>query len=258
MSCIPSRAMRGDTLPTLTMDGRIATITLRRPDVANRLGSQDIAQLRDHLQTVNGSDVLVLRLMSTGKYFCSGFHIGELAAGEDAQFEGLANALEDCRPMTIAALQGGVYGGATDLALACDFRVGTHHTNMFMPAVRLGLHFYERGMQRYVSRLGIDMAKRLFLTAQKLDAQRMLACGFLTDLVAPEQLDTEVQHLSQTLAGMAPLALLGMKKHLNHIARNAADSTDIAQDVLRTKKSADLLEGRHAWMQKRVPKFTGH
>jgi len=244
-------------LPALVIDGRIATITLRRPKVANRLQSQDIAVLLEHIRAVSDSDALVLRILSTGKYFCSGFNINELASEQNSQFEVLANTLEDCRPVTIAALQGGAYGGATDLALACDFRIGTHFAEMFMPAARLGLHFYQRGMQRYVSRLGVDMAKRLFLTAEKLDAQRMLACGFLTDLVAPEQLETAVEHLSQTLASMAPLALLGMKKHLNHIARHAVDPAEIAQDALRARTSADLLEGRDAWMQKRKPIFTG-
>ena len=72
--------------------------------------------------------------------------------------------LEMARPVTVAALHGGVYGGATDLALACDFRVGAHGIDMFMPAARLGLHYYRSGLERYVSRLGLDNAKRLFLT----------------------------------------------------------------------------------------------
>ena len=51
----------------------------------------------------------------------------------------------------------------------------------------------------------------------------MRACGFLTDLVAPEALDEAVERLSGQLAAMAPIALLGMKKHLNRIARGTLD-----------------------------------
>ena len=181
-----------------------------------------------------------------------------ISAARPVAFEDMVNALEDARPITLALLQGGVYGGATDLALACDFRVGSPHTEMFMPAARLGLHFYRRGLERYVSRLGVDQAKRLFLTAEKIDASEMKAIGFLTHLVAADALRTNADRLSQTLAGMAPLALLGMKKNLNRIARGALDAEDLRRDIERTVASHDLQEGRAAWAEKRAPRFSGH
>jgi len=244
-------------VPSLHIEGRVATVTLRRPDVANRLESQDIETLLEHVETVNQSDALVLRVMSTGKYFCSGYNISEMKSGENSGFETLANAIEDCRPVTIAAIQGGAYGGATDLVLACDFRVGSRNANMFMPAARLGLHFYQRGMERYLTRLGLDMAKRLFLTAEKIDAGQMLACGFLTHLIRHEDLEDEVQRLTNCVASMAPMAILGMKRHLNQLARNVADAEQIREDAMRSRCSADLLEGRLAWKEKRQPKFQG-
>ena len=63
---------------------------------------------------------------------------------------------------------------------------------MFMPAARLGLHYYKSGIRRYVSRLGVDNAKKLFLTAQKIDAAEMLRIGYLTAMVSAEALDQEV------------------------------------------------------------------
>jgi len=169
----------------------------------------------------------------------------------------MVNALEDARPVTIALLQGGVYGGATDLALACDFRLGSTATEMFMPAARLGLHFYRRGLERYVSRLGVDQAKRLFLTAEKIDAREMQAIGFLTHLTSPDALHESAAQLAATLAAMAPLALLGMKKNLNRIARGTLDADDLRRDIERTAASRDLLEGRAAWAEKRPPRFSG-
>ncbi|MEP7297492.1 MAG: enoyl-CoA hydratase/isomerase family protein [Burkholderiales bacterium] len=244
--------------PELTIAGHVATITLRRPAEANRLDANDLAALADHVAAVNAlSSVLVLRLQATGKYFCSGYDIGSLAGARAVDFEDVANALEEARPVTIAVLQGGVYGGATDLALACDFRIGTPAVDMFMPAARLGLHYYPRGLQRYVSRLGVDAAKRLFLTAEKLPADEMKAIGFLTDLVAADELDAAVERLSDTLASMAPIALLGMKKHLNDIARGTFDLHAARHDTARTAASADLQEGRAAWAEKRAPRFTG-
>jgi enoyl-CoA hydratase len=244
--------------PQLQIDGPVATIVLRRPEQANRLEPQDLDMLAAHIAAVNARpEVLVLRLASTGRYFCSGFDIGQMDAQKPQAFEELANVLEDARPVTLAVLQGGVYGGATDLALACDFRLGAQGIDMFMPAARLGLHFYPRGLERYVSRLGLDQAKRLFLTAERIGADEMRAIGFLTQLVAPEQLAAEADALTQRLAAMAPLALLGMKKHLNRIARGALDMGALQDDIARAAASADLQEGRAAWAAKRTPQFTG-
>ena len=244
--------------PELQIDSAIATITLRRPEQANRIEPDDLSVLMEHIATVNAShEVLVLRLQSTGRYFCSGYDIGQIGAARAIAFEEVANALEDARPVTLAVLQGGVYGGATDLALACDFRVGVPGIDMFMPAARLGLHYYPRGLERYVSRLGVDAAKRLFLTAERIGADEMKAIGFLTHLVAVDALQNTADGLSATLSGMAPLAMLGMKKNLNRIARNAVDAVELLHDISRAGGSADLQEGRAAWAQKRAPKFQG-
>jgi enoyl-CoA hydratase len=244
--------------PLLEIDGAVATITLRRPEQANRLEPVDLAVLADHIATVNARpEVLVLRLAATGRTFCSGFDIGQIDPDKPQVFEQLANALEEARPVTLALLQGGVYGGATDLALACDFRLGARGIDMFMPAARLGLHFYPRGLQRYVSRLGVDQSKRLFLTAERIGAEEMRAIGFLTQLVEPQDLVAEADALSQRLAAMAPLALLGMKKHLNHIARGTVDATALQHDIACAAASADLQEGRAAWAEKRAPRFSG-
>src|SRR5262249_57640427 len=120
---------------------------------------------------------------------------------------------------TICRLNGGVYGGATDLALACDFRIGVDTAEMFMPAAQRGLHYYKSGIMRYVSRLGADNAKRLFLTAEKIDAPEMLRIGYLTAMVPANALDAEIDRLATLLADNAPVAMRGMKHTINQIAR---------------------------------------
>ncbi|CAB3950268.1 enoyl-CoA hydratase/isomerase family protein [Achromobacter insolitus] len=247
--------------PDLSIDQHIATIRLRRPGHANRLGPQDLAALREHLDRVNADDnVRVLRFLSGGKYFCSGYDISSLAsdsAPSSLYFGQTMDLIEAARPVTIAAIQGGVYGGGTDLCLACDFRIGTPQADMFMPATRLGLHFYAGGMSRYVTRLGLDQAKRLFLTAQKLQADEMLRIGFLTEMVPDDMLPSRLDALSQQIAGMAPIPLFGVKAHLNRIARGEIDLAAIEEAVLRSERSRDLAEGAKAWKEKRPPNFTG-
>lgn len=244
--------------PELQVEGAVARITLKRPEVANRLEPEDLAAIARHIAAVDAMpDVRVLCLQSEGRYFCSGYNINRMGTFRAVSFEDVANALEDARPVTVAILQGSLYGGATDLALASDFRIGVHGMEMFMPAARLGLHFYRRGMERYVTRLGLNHAKRLFLTAEAAGAERMLDMGFLTHLVEPEALRDTADRLCTTLASMAPIALLGMKKHLNRIARGVLDADELQADIERSLSSSDIVEGRTAWADKRPPRFTG-
>ena len=244
--------------PELGIDGAVARITLHRPAQANRLEPDDLVALAEHIATVNAKpEVLVVVLQSEGKYFCSGYDISKIGGQRTVEFDEVINSLEECRPVTVAVLQGSVYGGATDMALACDFRVGAKGIDMFMPAARLGLHFYPRWLERYVTRPGVDQAKRLFLTAERIDADEMKAIGFLTQLVAADGLRDAAQLLIDTLAGMAPIPLIGMKKHLNRMARGALDMDDLQHDIVRAGISSDLREGQAAWTEKRAPRFTG-
>jgi enoyl-CoA hydratase/carnithine racemase len=246
--------------PLLHIDGPLARITLRRPHLANRLELQDLQALGEQLRQVDADPAIrVLLLQAEGRHFCSGFNIGavpDVDAG--ALFEDLTNAWEAARPVTVAAIQGGIYGGATDLALACDFRLGVPACEMFVPAARLGLHFYRGGLQRYVSRLGLGVAKRVLLAGQSMDAQAMLDCGFLDQLLADETaLSDAAKDLCARLLEMAPLALLGMKKHLNAIAEGRLDEAALQADIARANASADLAEGVSAWQAKRAPRFIG-
>ena len=249
-------------LPSLSVTGLVATIQLNRPAVHNRLEPEDLAEFSRLLATVETEGaVRVLVVTATGASFSSGFNIGKLGAQDGApaavSFEQVADRLERFALPTICALNGSVYGGATDLALACDFRIGVLGMALVMPAARLGLHYYAGGLRRYVARLGLGAAKRLFLTAAKQDTAELLRIGYLDEAVAPEALMPRTLALAATLAANAPLAVQGMKRCLNDIARGDADPAVIEAYVDRSAQSADLREGQAAWLQKRSPVFTG-
>lgn len=247
--------------PALEINGKVATIRFLRPQMANRLSADDLLLIQQHISAVNEMpDVLVLQFQSTGKYFCSGYDLKSFGKGDTPSsllFGETVDLVESARPITVAAVQGGVFGGGTDLVLACDFRIGVQGASMFMPAAKLGLHFYPGGLVRYLSRLGIDQAKRLFLTAQKIEADEMLRIGFLTELVEPDQLQGRVGHLTDELCSMAPLAVLGIKRHLNLIARGDLRIQEIEAAVRASEASEDLQEGAAAWREKRSANFKG-
>jgi enoyl-CoA hydratase/carnithine racemase len=252
--------------PVLTIEGPRATIRLNRPQLLNRLQQDDLDTLMAQMARIEAdAGIRVLVLTGTGRAFSAGFDLKAIAARASAEsdvrpqpstgFETVANRLENLDVPTICRLNGGVYGGSTDLALACDFRIGVEGCEMFMPAARLGLHYYRGGIERYVSRLGVDHAKRLFLTAEKIDAQEMLRIGYLTALVAPDRLDAEVARLAGVLAGNAPNAMRGMKQAINEFARGALDGDAAEQRHRDSLTGTEIREGSAAFAQKRKPRF---
>ena len=247
--------------PELSVHGAIASVTLRRPEVANRLDLSDVERLLEHVAAVNADPAIrVLQVTSTGRHFCSGFNLAQMGSDSDEAarlFEALAQAIEDARPVTVAVIRGGAFGGAVDLAVACDFRIATTACEMFIPASRLGLHFYRSGMERLVSRVGLGAAKRLLLAAHTLMADELLACGLLNKCVAEADLEPESARWCSELSERAPLALLPMKQHLNAIARGRLNVAVLLKDAAAAAASEDLQEGSRAWAEKRAPRFTG-
>lgn len=251
--------------PVLHIAGGVATITLSRPDQRNRLENADLKVLLAHFETVNQQAdvrVLVLTANTTGQpkpVFCAGYDIGgfDEPGHGSSFFETIPDALAALRPVTICALNGSVYGGATDVVLACDLRVGLQGIEWRMPATALGLHYYPSGLQRYVSRFGLAGAKRAFLTARPFSAEQLNAMGLFEALVTPEQWDATLQALVQDVLALAPLAVQETKKSLREIEAGQADTARLREREHMTSRSADFAEGRAAFAQRRKPVFVG-
>jgi enoyl-CoA hydratase len=251
--------------PVLELDGARATIRLNRPQHLNRLQADDLDVVLDLFDRIETDPVVrVLVLTGTGRAFSAGYDLNSVAEravstieqrSAGSAFEAVVNRLEDLGVPTICRLNGGVYGGSTDLALACDFRIGVDSCEMFMPAARLGLHYYRSGIARYVARLGVDNAKRLFLTAEKIGAAEMLRIGYLTAVVPAEALDEEVDRLATILAGNAPLAMRGMKRTINEFARGKLDEAAADLRHRESMRGDEIKEGISAFSEKRPPRF---
>jgi enoyl-CoA hydratase/carnithine racemase len=219
--------------PTLSLDGRRATILLDDPPRRNALGRADLealARILAEIDSHDGIDVAVLQ--ATGTTFCSGYDLGELrvemadGTGNAAQllFAEVTDALENIRVPTICALDGGAYGGGSDIALACDIRIGTARTKVAVPAARFGLQFYPGGLRRSVERLGVDAAKRIFLLAETLEAPELRRIGFLGELVDARSLSGRVDEIAALMLANVPSSVRGLKRSLNAIARRFAEA----------------------------------
>jgi enoyl-CoA hydratase/carnithine racemase len=253
------------SLPVLQVHEGIATITLNRPAHRNRLQDEDMRCLLRHFEAVNDDAsirvlVLTARTLESNPVFSAGYNIGEFdAAGEQhpLEFEHVPDALSRVRVLTVCAMTGHVFGGATDLALACDFRFGVEGMELRMPAAALGLHYYPSGLRRYVARLGLGATRRLFLLAEPVKAEELLAMGYLDRLVPRQQLADEVERFAQQVAHLAPLAVQGMKQTIQEIAWGEERMADWRARESLTKDSRDFAEGRAAFAERRAPLFQG-
>lgn len=210
----------------------IATLMLRRPEHHNRLQREDLLTLEAHLERM-ASDICVrvLMLRAQGPSFCAGFDLRALASGDSLQdpqqLERVINALEALPQPTIALLQGDVHGGGIDLALACDFRIGLQGISAFMPAAKLGVHYYAHGMRRYVQRMGHNAARRLLLSGETFDTEMLLRCGFLDAAYSQEDMHFAPHVLSERLANTPVHILQNMKRDIRALEQGRFDEARI-------------------------------
>jgi len=242
-----------------TLEDGIGRITLNNPEVHNSLTRKAMNTIRATLEEWANSDILVVVLTGTGKSFCSGVSLGDVGSGDwsNNPLTALCDAVENFHTPTICTLNGGVYGGGVELALSCDFRVGVAGMKMFVPAIKIGVHYEAAGIGRYVQKLGSQITRRVFLLAEKFEDEALLDIGFLDFLETASEFDTRVDTLINTINGAAPLAVQGMKRTILEISRDTLDADAAAQRTATCFASKDHLEGLVALSQKRKPLFKG-
>ncbi len=228
--------------PRLELSATRATITLRRPAEHNRIDPEDSEILIEQFGRA-ATQPCVRALVITGsgdKTFSSGYTIGAIRDSLDERFERMLDTLAALPMPVICALNGNVYGGATDLALCCDFRIGIRGIRMAMPAAKFGLHYYPGGLRRYVTRLGVSAAKKLFLTAQHIDADEMLRIGFLTELIERGQLAATVDRYVEAIEQCEPRVVASMKRDLERVAHGNGEEPCQREAYLESLRSPEL------------------
>jgi len=242
-----------DQAPGLAIDGAVATLTLRRPSQHNRIAPEDSDVIRQYLTQLESTPGIRL-LVITGsgeKTFSSGYTLGAIKDQLDSRFEDMLDHIERFPLPTLCALNGSVYGGATDLALCCDFRIGVQGSRFLMPASRIGLHYYPGGVRRYVTVLGLAAAKKLFLTAQLIGDQEMLRIGFLNELVPAAELAATVRAYADSILACEPKVIATMKADLMAQAAGVADAAVLRQHYAESLKSPELASRLEALEERR-------
>lgn len=252
--------MRNDAV-LFSRSGHVATLTLNQPGRHNALGAEQLAALLRVLDGVrNDESIRVLVVTGAGeKTFCAGAALDELGGDEltENAFQGTTARIAALPIPTLCAVNGNVFGGGVELALACDFRIGVEGARMQVPAAAIGLCYPLEGIRRFLEVLGPQVARRLLVAAETFEGEAMREIGFLDRVVPRSELQAEAKALAEHIAGLAPLAVQAMKQVLRQATTDQVDAEAASALARRCLASADLQEGLKAKAEKRSPAFGG-
>jgi methylglutaconyl-CoA hydratase len=254
---------------TLTVQDRIARITLNRPAVRNAFNDEVIAELKAAFEAVGQrDDVRAVVLAAVGPAFCAGADLNWMRRMADysrdeniadaGQLAAMLQAIYACPKPTIAAVQGDVFAGGMGLVAACDMAVSVDTATYCLSEVKLGL--IPATISPYVIRaMGTRAAHRYFLTAERFSAAEAHRIGFVHELVnSPDALATKVDELAQALASASPAAVRACKKLVQDVAErdiNAALIAATVDSIADIRASDEGREGVMSFLQKRKPSW---
>ena len=249
----------------LAVEGRVATLTVNRPEKRNALDTPTVEEMHRALDEVRGAKATVLIVTGAGdKAFVSGADIGAIRARrrDDALASinsRLMSAIEGHEAVSIAAVNGFALGGGCELALACDLRIAAENAVFGQPEPAIGIIPGAGATQRLPRVVGLGRAKEMVLTGARWDAKQALVYGLVSEVVPPADLMKAAHAMAERVLALGPLAV-----RLSKLALNASASMPLAAGLLYEStaqaisfESRDKQEGTTAFLEKRKPAFTG-
>ena len=243
--------------------GRVALITLNRPQALNAISAQLIAELNQVLDQCEADDgIAAMVLTGSEKAFAAGADIKEMkdkSFGDVVAHDFIApwERLSYCRKPVIAAVSGYALGGGCELAMMCDFIIASETARFAQPEIMLGVIPGAGGTQRLTRAVGKSKAMDLCLTGRHMDAAEAERCGLVARVVPVSEVITEALKAAEKIAGYSLPAVMMAKE-----AVKRAFETTLAEGILFERRifqslfaTEDQKEGMAAFAGKRPPQF---
>ena len=251
----------------VAVSGRVARVTLARPDIRNAFNEVMIRELREVFAAIeDDSEVRVVVLTGAGQAFCAGADLHWMGRVLQYSYEEnyedslrLAHLMREIyelpRPV-VGRINGPAIGGGTGLVAVCDIVVAADSAVFSFSEVKIGL--VPACISPYViRRVGERYAREYFMTGERLTAQKARECGLVNHIVPAAGLDAEVEEHVQSLISSGPEALAASKRLVREVSEMTLDQAGpyTADTIARLRMSAEGQEGMSAFLERRKPRW---
>lgn len=273
---MPASSLDNCTTMSVNIADNIAHIQLCRPQELNSMIAAFWTELPNVVRHIDEHSLArVIVISSQGKHFSAGMdlsvfqNMGASFNGEPARraeafrrhvlvLQDAFNALEEVRIPVLAAVQGGVIGGAVDMISACDSRYCTQDAFFCIKETEIGMTADVGTLQRLPHIMPQGLVRELAYTGRNMMSQEAQSCGFVNHVYSDQEtMLVEVMKMAKTIAGHSPMAVAGCKEMLNYSRdHDVADSLNyMATWQSGMLQMPDVMEAMSAGQQKREPVF---
>jgi methylmalonyl-CoA decarboxylase len=256
-------------LTVSTCEADIGTIVLdnasKRNTLSEALAGEILAAFDDFRR--RKARVVVLRAPAGSKVWSAGRDIAELPQGRrdplgwSDPLRVLVRALQEFPAPIIALIEGSVWGGAFEVALACDILVATPEATFAITPAKLGLPYNLGGVLTLLNAVPLPVAKEMLFTAEPIPASQALNLGIINHIKPADQIEDFVDRMACRIAANAPLAIAVMKEELRLLAGAHSITPELFERIQGLRRivydSRDYQEGIDAFHGKRKPEFRG-
>ncbi|MDP2916667.1 MAG: enoyl-CoA hydratase-related protein [Dehalococcoidia bacterium] len=242
-------------------DGRVAIITMNRPEALNAMSFELQQELHSRLVDFRDDPELwVAILTGTGKAFCAGADIKEMEPGKPVNLSSLPatpmRGLNLWKPL-IAAVNGWALGAGMELVLISDIRIASEKARFGLPEVNVGLIPGMGGTGRLPRMIPWCKAAELVLTGKPIDASEAYRIGLINTVVPAEQLMTTAKDWANTMCQAGPLAVRAAKEAMvRGYNMTLSEALQLEQSLHSfLSNTEDFAEGTKAFKEKRKPVF---
>ncbi len=249
--------------------GRLAYVTINRPDRRNAIDPDTSRELRDAFEAFKSDDDAWVAILtgSGDQAFSAGADLVAMAqsfagGGQgmryDVPFGGITRGFECWKPI-IAAINGYCLAGGLELALSCDIRVAAEHASFGLPEPKRAIIPAASGTQRLPRVVPLAFAMELLLTGNRFDAQTALRFGLVSRVVPTDELMATAEEIARGILECGPLAVRAIKQAaLRGREMSFEDGLKLESQLAgQVFQSEDAREGPTAFAQKRKPDYKG-